>query len=69
MSRMIAVVLKVCPSGKGSDDREVMTRWGEADITATEVAFDTVKVGDEGAKRVGGGCGFRGLIGELPLKR
>ena len=61
MSRMITVVLKVCLSGKGSDDREVMTRWGEADIAATEVAFDTVKVGDEGAKRVGGSSGFRGL--------
>ena len=68
MSRMITVVLKVCLSGKGSDDREVMTRWGEADIAATEVAFDTVKVGDEGAKRVGGGSGFRGLIGKFPLE-
>lgn len=58
MLKMIAVVLKVCLSGKGSDDREVMTRWGEADNAATEVAFDTAKVGDEGAKRVGGAAAF-----------
>jgi len=63
MLRMITVALEICLSGEDSDDCEVVTRWGEADIAAAYVAFDTVEVGNEGAERVGGGSGLFG--GEL----
>jgi hypothetical protein len=45
MLRMITIALEICLCGEDSDDCEVVTRWGKADVAATCVAFDTVEVG------------------------